>query len=143
MSPYRCATVHDSGRASGPANHERETDMATLPKASEITKFVKHVRANDLLLRRRPLDEAPEGAGSWRYLIAAWLEVAPREVTGAMVATVKDADLKAREAANAAKAKAAPAKAAKAAPVTPAAFAKTFAAWSDEDRAAFLAALEK
>jgi hypothetical protein len=117
--------------------------MATLPKASEITKFVKHVRANDLLLRRRPLDEAPEGAGSWRYLIAAWLEVAPREVTGAMVATVKDADLKAREAANAAKAKAAPAKAAKAAPVTPAAFAKTFAAWSDEDRAAFLAALEK
>jgi hypothetical protein len=119
--------------------------MATLPKASEITKFVKHVRANDLLLKARALADAPEGAGSWRYLIAAWIEVEPREVTAAMVATVKDADAKAREAAKAAKAKAAPAKAApaKAAPVTPAAFAKTFAAWSDEDRAAFLAALEK
>ena len=113
--------------------------MATLPKATEVTKFVKHVRANDLLLRRRPLDEAPEGAGSWRYLIAAWMEVKPGEVTSAMVATVKAADLKAREAASAAKAKAAPAKAA---PVTPAAFAKQFAAWSDEDRAAFLAALQ-
>lgn len=117
--------------------------MATLPKASEITKFVKHVRANDLLLRGRDLDEAPEGAGSWRYLIAAWLEVKPGEVTAAMVATVKDADAKAREAAKAAKAKAAPAKSAKAAPVTPAAFAKTFAEWSEDDRAAFLAALEK
>ena len=118
--------------------------MATLPKASEVTKFVKHVRANDLLLRGRDMADAPEGAGSWRYLVAAWLEVEPREVTAAMVATVKDADAKAREAAKAAKAKAAPAKAAKAAPeATPAAFAKTFAAWSDEDRAAFLAALEK
>lgn len=118
--------------------------MATLPKASEVTKFVKHVRANDLLLRGRDLADAPEGAGSWRYLIAAWIEVEPREVTAAMVATVKDADTKAREAAKAAKAKAPKATAPAAAkPVTPAAFAKTFAAWSDEDRAAFLAALEK
>ena len=118
--------------------------MATLPKATEVVKFVKHVRANDLLLRGRDLDQAPEGAGSWRYLVAAWLEVKPGEVTAAMVATVKDADAKAREAAKAARAKAAPAKAApaKAAPVTPAAFAKQFAAWSDEDRAAFLAALQ-
>lgn len=118
--------------------------MATLPKASEIAKFVKHVRANDLLLRGRDMADAPEGAGSWRYLVAAWLEVEPREVTAAMVATVKDADAKAREAAKAAKAKAPKATAPAAAkPVTPAAFAKTFAAWSDEDRAAFLAALEK
>ena len=120
--------------------------MATLPKATEVTKFVKHVRANDLLLRGRDMDEAPEGAGSWRYLVAAWLEVAPKDVTAAMVATVKDADTKARDAAKAAKAKAAkaaPAKAApaKAAPATPAAFAKQFASWSHEDRAAFLAAL--
>lgn len=124
--------------------------MATLPKATEVTKFVKHVRANDLLLRGRDLDEAPEGAGSWRYLIAAWMEVKPGEVTAAMVATVKDADAKAREAAKAAKAKAK-----KANPATvaknlteanlpnPAAFAKVFADWTDEDRAAFLTALEK
>lgn len=102
--------------------------MATLPKASEITKFVKHVRANDLLLRGRDLDEAPEGAGSWRYLIAAWLEVKPGEVTAAMVATVKDADAKARDAAKATKAKgekAAPAKA-------PAAVAKAAAPAPDD-----------
>lgn len=102
--------------------------MATLPKASEITKFVKHVRANDLLLRGRDLDEAPEGAGSWRYLIAAWLEVKPGEVTAAMVATVKDADAKARDAAKATRAKgekAAPAKA-------PAAVAKAAAPAPDD-----------
>jgi hypothetical protein len=116
--------------------------MATLPKATEVTKFVKHVRANDLLLRGRDMDEAPEGAGSWRYLIAAWLEVAPKDVTAAIVATVKDSDTKARDAAKAAKAKATKAAPAKAAPATPAAFAKQFASWSDEDRAAFLAALQ-
>ena len=116
--------------------------MATLPKASEVTKFVKHVRANDLLLRGRDLGEAPEGAGSWRYLIAAWLEVEPREVTAAMVTTVKDADAKAREAAKAAKAKAPKATAAKAPEaMTPAAFAKVFASWTDEDRQAFVDAV--
>lgn len=120
--------------------------MATLPKASEITKFVKHVRANDLLLRGRDLGEAPEGAGSWRYLIAAWLEVEPREVTAAMVTSVKDADAKAREAAKAAKAKAAKAPKATspkafAEDMSPAAFAKVFASWTDEDRQAFVDAV--
>jgi len=117
--------------------------MATLPKASEITKFVKHVRANDLLLKGRDLGEAPEGAGSWRYLVAAWLEVEPREVTAAMVATVKESDAKAREAAKAAKAKAAKATSPKAfaEDMSPAAFAKVFASWTDEDRQAFVDAV--
>jgi hypothetical protein len=129
--------------------YERIHTMATLPKATEVTKFVKYVRANDLLLKGRPLDDPslPEGAGSWRYLVAAWLEVPAKDVTAAMVTTVKAADSKARE--TAAKAnKAAKAKAAKDAPAkpveapSPAAFARQFAAWSDEDRAAFLAALQ-
>lgn len=105
--------------------------MAARTKATEMTAFVKYVRDNDLLLRGRDLDQAPEGAGSWRYLIAAWMGVEPREVTAQMVAEVKASDTKAREAAKAAKAKASPAKAAKAAKA-PAAVAKAAAPAADD-----------
>lgn len=93
-----------------------KTKTPALPTGDALTAFVVHVRDNDLLLKARPLDEAPEGAGSWRYLIADLLGVRDEDgkipngaVTPAMVATVKAADAAAREAAKDAKA-AAPAK---------------------------------
>jgi len=93
-----------------------KTKTPALPTGDALTAFVVHVRENDLLLKARPLHEAPEGAGSWRYLIADLLGVRDEDgkipngaVTPAMVATVKAADAAAREAAKDAKA-AAPAK---------------------------------
>lgn len=117
-----------------------------IPTGKALTDFVKHVREADLLLRGRDMDDAPEGAGSWRYLIAGWLEIEPKAVTPAMVATVKDADAKARQvgkpkAKAPAKGRKAPAKADAPADMSPAAFAQVFAAWTDEDRAAFVDAI--
>lgn len=73
-----------------------DTDAFSFPEGFDVAAFVIHVRENDLLLRGRDMAEAPEGAGSWKYLLADALAVEPKAVTAPMVAAVKMADTLAR-----------------------------------------------
>ena len=90
--------------------------MKILTDAQMLT-LAQHVRANDLLLAGRDREDAPEGAGGWRYLLADEMGV-PRTkadhttVPTAEVNRLREIDKDARKAASAkAPAKAKPAKA--------------------------------
>lgn len=41
----------------------------------DVRDFIRTVLTNDLLLRGRKREEAPEGAGSWGHLIAAFADL--------------------------------------------------------------------
>lgn len=58
----------------------------TLTDAQMLT-LAQHVRANDLLLAGRDPEDAPEGAGGWRYLLADAMGVAREDVTHVTVPT--------------------------------------------------------
>jgi hypothetical protein len=41
----------------------------------DVREFIRTVLTNDLLLRGRSMDAAPEGAGSWGHLIAGFADI--------------------------------------------------------------------
>lgn len=90
---------------------------------AQMLTLAQNVRANDLLLAGRDREDAPEGAGGWRYLLADAMGVARTKANHATVPTsevnrLREIDKAARKAASAkapAKAKPAKAKPAKAA----------------------------
>jgi len=82
---------------------EAVASTVALPSAAKITAWVKKMRDEDRLLKGRPQDEFPTPQhGSWGYLGMELVGATDRrEVTSAMVATIKAADVAAGGAAGA------------------------------------------
>lgn len=93
---------------------------------AQMLTLAQNVRANDLLLAGRDREDAPEGAGGWRYLLADAMGVARTKANHTTVPTsevnrLREIDKAARKAASAkAPAKAKPAQVVEIAPPTPA-----------------------